>query len=174
MFSSKQNFKFNWLRLAATPLVVSGLALNFPATAASVPSSYLNDYRFCAARLLALNISGDAVSTSCAAALNPKVLATCVYDIARQTNILATDALATCRQVRQPNELATCVVGISINSPKETIPEVLSYCRRSLLPARFAECVVGLRREINVTPGQAMNTCIDGSDRAIVPIISRP
>jgi AraC-like DNA-binding protein len=174
MFNPKQNFKFNWLFLAATPLVVSGLALNSPATAASVPSSYLNDYRFCAARLLALNISGDAVSTACANALSPKVLATCVYDIQRQTKILATDALATCRQVRQPNELATCVVGISTNSPAEKIPEVLNYCRLSLLPTRFAECVVGLRREINVTPVQAMNTCIDGSDRAIVPVISRP
>lgn len=174
MFSLKQNFKFNWLRLAATPLVVSGLALNFPAMAASVPSSYLNDYRFCAARLLALNISGEAVSTACAAALEPKVLSTCVYDIQRQTSILATDALATCRQVRRPNELATCVVGISINSQEKTIPEVLNYCRRSLLPARFAECVVGLRREIAVTPVQAMDTCIDGSDRAIVPVISRP
>lgn len=174
MFSPKQNFKFNWLRLAATPLVVSGLALNFPATVASVPSSYLNDYRFCAARLLALNISGETVSTACATALYPKVLSTCVYDIQRRTNILAADALATCRQVRQPNELATCVVGISTNSSEETIPEVLDYCRLSLLPARFAECVVGLRREIDVTPVQAMNTCIDGSDRALVPVISRP
>ena len=174
MFSLKQNFKFNWLRLAATPLVMSGLALNFPAQAASIPSTYLNDYRFCAARLLALKISGDAVATSCAEALNPKVLSTCVYDIQRQTNILAADALATCRQVRLPNELATCVVGISTNSPEKLIPEVLTYCRRSLLPTRFAECVVGLRREIDVTPVQAMNTCIDGSDRAIVPIISRP
>ena len=104
----------------------------------------------------------------------PKRLATCVYDIQRQTNILATDALATCTRVRQPDELATCVVGISVNSQEETIPEVLNYCRLSLLPVRFAECVVGLRREIDVTPIQAMNTCIDGSDRAIVPVISRP
>jgi hypothetical protein len=172
MFSLKQHFKFNWLRLAATPLVVSGLALNFPATAASVPSSYLNDYRFCAARLLALNLPGEVVSTSCATALYPKRLSTCVYDIQRRTNILAPDALATCRQVRQPDELATCVVGISTNSPEETVPEVLNYCRLSLLPVRFAECVVGLRKEIDVTPIQAMDTCIDGSDRAIVPVIS--
>lgn len=174
MFSPKQNNrKSNWLHLAATPLVMSGLALN-PAMAASVPSSYLNDYRFCAARLLALNISADAVSNACATALSPKTLSTCVYDIQRQTKILATDALTTCRQVRQPNELATCVVGISTNSQEETISEVLDYCRLSLLPVRFAECVVGLRREIAVPALQAMNTCIDGSDRAIVPSLSQP
>lgn len=172
MFNPKQNSKFNWLM--ATPLIMSGLALNFPATAASVPSSYANDYRFCAARLLALNVSAEAVSTSCATALYPKRLSTCVYDIQRQTNILATDALVTCNQVRQPEELATCVVGISINSQEETLPEVLDYCRLSLLPVRFAECVVGLRREIDVTPIQAMDACIDGSDRAIVPVISKP
>ncbi len=173
MFNFQQRRPLNWLSLAATPLVVSGLALN-PAISASVPSSYLNDYRFCAARLLALELSADAVSPACAAALEPKRLSTCVYDIQRQTNILAADALATCSQVRQPDQLATCVVGISINSQEETIPEVLDYCRLSLLPVRFAECVVGLRREIDVTPIQAMNTCIDGSDRAIVPVISRP
>ena len=55
-----------------------------------------------------------------------------------------------------------------------TNPDKLNYCRLSLLPVRFAECVVGLRREIDVTPTQAMNTCIDGSDRAIVPLISKP
>ena len=174
MFNFNQNSKFNWSIAATTSLAISGLALNFPAMAASVPSTYLNDYRYCSARLLALNVSAEAVSTSCANALYPKRLATCVYDIQRQTNILATDALATCTQVRQPDELATCVVGISINSQEETIPEVLNYCRLSLLPVRFAECVVGLRREIDVTPTQAMNTCIDGSDRAIIPVISKP
>ncbi len=173
MLNYQQNNMFNWLPLAATPLVVFGLALN-SATAASVPSSYRNDYRFCAARLLALNLPAAAVSPACANALEPKRLSTCVYDIQRQTNILAADALATCNQVRQPDQLATCVVGISTNSQEETIPEVLNYCRLSLLPVRFAECVVGLRREIDVTPVQAMDTCIDGSDRAIVPVISRP
>lgn len=170
MFNFQQ---FNWLSLAANPLILSALA-STPAISASVPSSYLNDYRFCAARLLALGLSADAVSPACAAALEPKRLSTCVYDIQRQTNILAADALGTCRQVRQPDQLATCVVGISTNSQEETIPEVLDYCRLSLLPVRFAECVVGLRREIDVTPIQAMNTCIDGSDRAIVPVISKP
>ncbi len=97
-----------------------------------------------------------------------------MYDIQRQTSILAIDALATCRQVRQPDELATCVVGISINSKEKTIPEVLNYCRRSLLPVRFAECVVGLQKEIDVTSNQAMNTCIDANDRAIIPPISKP
>ena len=58
MFNLKQNSKFNW-SIAATSLAISGLALNFPAMAASVPSTYLNDYRYCSARLLALNVSAD-------------------------------------------------------------------------------------------------------------------
>lgn len=155
-----------WRSLITSSFVVTGLAMMVPATAVTIPSSYRNDYRFCAARLLALNISVAEVSSACSAALNPRRLSTCVYDIGRRTNILATDALSTCRQVRQPNELASCVVGISVNAQEETIPEVLDYCRRSLLPVRFAQCVVGLRQEIDVSPIQAMDTCISASDRA--------
>lgn len=152
--------------LFTSSLVVTGLAIMLPAAAVTIPSSYRNEYRFCAARLLALNISAEAVSSACSTSLNPRRLSTCVYDIQRRTNIAAIDALSSCRQVRQPNELASCVVGISVNSQEDTIPEVLDYCRRSLLPVRFAECVVGLRQEIDVAPIQAMDTCISAGDRS--------
>lgn len=154
--------------LLTSSLVITGLATMLPATAVTtIPTSYRNDYRFCTARLLALNISTAAVSSACSTALNPRRLSTCVYDIERRTSISAIDALPSCRQVRQPNELASCVVGISVNSQEETIPEVLDYCRRSLLPVKFAECVVGLRQEIDVPPTQAMDNCINASDRSI-------
>ncbi|MEO0969346.1 MAG: hypothetical protein AAFX80_13715, partial [Cyanobacteria bacterium J06639_18] len=64
----------------------------------------------------------------------------------------------------RPQELASCVVGISRNSKESADPEVLSFCDRSLLPVRFAQCVVGLRSEIDLVPTQAMETCIDASD----------
>lgn len=159
--------KLSWRALITSSFVITGLATMLPATAVTtIPASYRNEYRFCAARLLALNISATAVSSACSTALNPRRLSTCVYDIQRRTNISAIDALPSCRQVRQPNELASCVVGISVNSQEETIPEVLDYCRRSLLPVKFAECVVGLRQEIDVPPTQAMDSCIDASDRS--------
>lgn len=158
--------KLHWRSLITSSFVVTGLVMMLPANAVTtIPASYRNEYRFCAARLLALDIPAAAVSSACSTALNPKRLSTCVYDIGRRTNISATDALTSCRQVRRPNELASCVVGISVNSQEETIPEVLDYCRRSLLPVRFAECVVGLRQEIDVPPTQAMDSCIDASDR---------
>ncbi len=42
-----------------------------------------------------------------------------------------------------------------------------TYCSRSLLPVRFAQCVVGLRAETDSAPVQAMDNCIDASDRAV-------
>jgi hypothetical protein len=154
------------IRFGATQLAVVGwLAMSLPSTAATIPSSYRNDFRSCTGRLMSVGISSDAAATACAESLRPRDLSMCVARIERQTEIPAGDALATCRQVRRPNELANCVVGISRNSQEEAIPGVLNYCGRSLLPERFAECVVGLRREIDAAPTQAMQTCIDARDR---------
>jgi len=153
------------IRLVATQLAVVGwLGMSLPSQAA-IPTSYRNQYRVCAARLLRSGLSGEAVATACAEALRPNDLARCVEQIDRQTEIAAADALATCREVRSPNDLARCVVGISRNTQEQPVPGVLNYCGRSLLPVNFAECVVGLRREIEVAPNQAMATCISASDR---------
>lgn len=155
----------NSIRFAATQLAVAGwLAMTLPSTAATVPSSYRNDFRSCAGRLVSVGISANEAATACAQSLRPRDLSICVAEIERRTELAAADALATCRQVRRPNELATCVVGISRNSQEEAVPGVLGYCGRSLLPERFAECVVGLRREIEVAPTQAMESCISAND----------
>lgn len=154
------------LRFAASGLVVAGcLAMTFPSTSATIPSSYRNQYRGCAGRLLSVGIAPEAAASACAETLRPKDLSRCVVEIEQETAIAAVDALSTCRQVRRPNELATCVVGISRNSQDDAIPSVLNYCGRSLLPERFAECVVGLRVEADFAATAAMDTCISAGDQ---------
>jgi hypothetical protein len=159
MFMNKQKIK-----LTAPVLAVLGsLGMSLPS--AAVTASYNNDYRVCAARLLSVGVAAETASQACATALRPRDLSACVIRIEERTQIPASDAVATCREVRRPENLATCVVGISQNSQEAVNPVVLDYCRRSLLPERFAECVVGLRAEIDFAPTQAMEACIDASDR---------
>ncbi len=152
------------IQFATAQLAIAGwLAMTLSSTAATIPSSYRNQYRGCAGRLLSVGIPAEAAASACAEALRPQDLSKCVVEIERQTELAAEDALSSCRQVRRPNELARCVVGISRNQ-EEAIPSVLNYCGRSLLPERFAECVVGLRVEADFAPTDAMETCIDASD----------
>lgn len=141
-----------------------------------VPSAIAKEtsrnYRACAARLLLLGITAENASTACAAALRPRNLSKCVNRIQTQTQAPAQDVLGYCLQARRPEDFAACVVGISKQDRQSFDPNVLNYCGRSLLPLRFAKCVVGLRREIDFAVGQAMDTCIAGSDRlggALVP-----
>ncbi|NJM70338.1 MAG: hypothetical protein HC862_08965 [Scytonema sp. RU_4_4] len=150
--------------LAAPVFAVAGW---FAMTSSSmaVTATYRNDFRVCAGRLLSVGIAADAASQACAAALRPGDLSTCVIKIGRQTQIAASDALTTCRQARRPEEVASCVVGINKYTREAVSPEVLNYCGRSLLPVRFAQCVVGLRAEVDFASTQAMETCIDASDR---------
>ncbi len=167
MFFAKSNRPISSLIcLAAQFLTVPAwLGMTLPSTAATIPTSYRNQYRSCVGRLLDIDISPEAAASACAAALRPTDLSKCVAKIEQQTAIASQDALATCRQVRRPNELANCVVGISRNIEEDAIGSVLNYCGRSLLPERYAECVVGLRIEADFTPTDAMNSCIDASDR---------
>jgi hypothetical protein len=153
------------MKIAAPGLAVAGcLVMNVPSMA--VTGSYnANDYRVCAGRLLALNVSPDVALQACSSTLRPRDLSGCVANIQKQTELSATDALSTCRLVRRPDELATCVVGISKSTKEPANPAILSYCSRSLLPVRFAQCVVGLRAEIDFPSSQAMDSCIDASER---------
>jgi hypothetical protein len=154
------------IRLFAPALAMAGwMAMPLPGMA--VTASYANDYRVCAGRLLSVGVTADAASLGCANALRPRELSLCVARIQRQTQIAATDALASCNQARRPEDLAACVVGISANAKEAVNPAALNYCSRSLLPVRFAQCVVGLRAEIDSAPIQAMDNCIDASDRAV-------
>jgi len=182
---SQQQFDFKLLKLSAkltakltTPvLAMAGiLGITLPSNAISNPfRRNQNDYRVCAARLLSVGIPAETVSNTCAAALRPKEVSSCVGQIQRKTQIPATDSLSFCGQARRPNDLATCVVGIGTKSQETVNPAILSYCSRSLLPVKFAQCVVGLRSEIDFSPTQAMENCISASDRIsnVVPL-SRP
>ncbi|MBD2343855.1 hypothetical protein [Anabaena subtropica] len=160
----KLALKTQLMRLTAPVLTVAGL-LGMSVPSMAVTASYSNDYRACAGRLISVGVTAQAASQACATALRPKDLSACVLDISRQTQIPGVDALSGCRRARQPQELATCVVAVSKNTEGAVNPEVLNYCGRSLLPVRFAQCVVGLRSEIDLVPIQALDTCIDGSDR---------
>jgi hypothetical protein len=73
------------LRFAATGLVFAGLAM--PSTAATIPSSYRNQYRGCAGRLLSVGISPEAAASACAETLRPKDLSRCVVEIEQETAI---------------------------------------------------------------------------------------
>ncbi len=147
------------LQVAALGLLAWSLPVP-PAVAAS-----RNNYEKCASRLLNAGIAPAAIPGSCASALHPEELASCVVKINRRTNIKAEDALDTCKRVRRPDELATCVVDISKQTQAPMASAVLDNCRRSLLPARYSECVVGLSRKIEVLRAQAMAACIEAGDR---------
>lgn len=155
------------IRLFVPALAVAGwMASPLPGMAV-VTATYANDYRVCAGRLLSVGVTADAASVGCANALRPRELASCVARIQKQTQIAATDVLASCKQARRPEDLAACVVGISANAKENVNSAALNYCNRSLLPVRFANCVVGLRAETDSAPLQAMDNCIDASDRAV-------
>lgn len=156
---------FRSICFSATPLATLLLTVSLPSPPAAAIHTNRGDYQLCARELLRLRISPEVAADSCAAALYPKDLTTCVYKINQRTNIAAVDALNTCRQVRKPRELANCAINISVGTQGAEGGDVLDNCRRSLLPVRFAECVVGLNREIDISAAQAMATCIDGSDR---------
>lgn len=151
--------------MASIPVFVVSGWLAMASSTMALTGAYRNDFRVCAGRLLKSGVAAEAASQACAAALRPSDLSACVTRIGRQTQIAAPDALATCKQSRRPEDLATCVVGISRYTREAANPEVLNYCGRSLLPVRFAECVVGLRAEIDLAPPQALETCIDSSDK---------
>ncbi|MEA5514082.1 hypothetical protein [Nodularia sp. UHCC 0506] len=157
-------FKNRMIRLTTPVLAIAGwLVMITPSMA--VTTSYANDYRVCTARLLNLGITEQAVSQGCAKALRPRDLSSCVVRINQQTQVSPVDALSSCEQARRPKDLSTCVVGIARNTQEAVHTTVLNYCGRSLLPERFALCVVGLRSELDIAPTQAMDTCIDASDR---------
>jgi len=157
-------FKSKTIRLTTPVLAMAGwLAMMAPSIA--VTASYANDYRVCTAQLKNLGITTQAVSQGCAKSLRPRDLSACVVKINQQTRITAVDALSSCQQARRSEDLSTCVVGITKYATGAVHTAVLNYCGRSLLPEGFAECVVGLHIEIDLPPTQAMDTCIDASDR---------
>ncbi|NMG57932.1 hypothetical protein E1H12_05170 [Geitlerinema sp. P-1104] len=133
------------------------------------PSRYrggtLRDYETCTSQLLDLELGESLTALACGTAYRPLDLSDCVSDIATETDITATTALESCRQVRRPLDLATCTVGIAGTTNGANLPNVLDSCRRSLLPERYANCVLGITNSSNVTPTAAMSDCLDATDR---------
>lgn len=163
-FSDRQKRSIG-MRIAAPGLAMIGWLWVSTAPTMAVTATYNNDYRVCAGRLLSLGVSPGAASQSCGSVLNPREFSRCVYNIEKQTELPATEVLNACRQSRRPEDISACIVGISKNLKEPANPEIINYCGRSLLPLRFAQCVVGLRAEIDFGAIQAMNTCIDASER---------
>ncbi|MEB3148307.1 MAG: hypothetical protein VKL60_04705 [Sphaerospermopsis sp.] len=166
--SSFHNYKSShvWKTFTIPVMAIAGLWTNILPSQAVI-SSYRNDYRACAAQLLSAGVTAQAASQGCATTMRPRELSTCVAKITKQTEITPTDALYSCSQARRAEDFATCVVGISKSTQQAINQAVLSYCGRSLLPVTFAECVVGLRKEINLTPIESLDRCIDASYRSI-------
>lgn len=133
------------------------------------PSRYrggtLQDYETCTSQLLDLELGEELASLACGTAYRPSHLADCVSEIAIATEITASTALETCRQVRRPLDLATCTVGIAETTNGENLGNILDSCRRSLLPERYANCVLGITNRSDVTPVAAMTDCLDATDR---------
>lgn len=160
----KTRLRTKAIRLVVPGLAVAGwLAMCLPSKA--VTATFFNDYRVCAAQLQSVGVAPSAITQGCANALRPKDLSSCVYRIQKQAQIPSADAIAPCRQARRPNDFASCVIGIVKNSKEAVNPAVLSYCGRALLPVNYAQCVVGLRAEIDIASNQALESCIDASDR---------
>jgi hypothetical protein len=83
---------------------------------------------------------------------------------------LKVDALTTlnaCRRTRRPVELATCVQDVQRQDANAVLVNVLESCRQSLLPDRYGQCVVGLNQSLKTPTGNGLATCIDASDRPI-------
>ncbi|MDP5016333.1 hypothetical protein FJR11_19035 [Anabaena sp. UHCC 0187] len=159
--NKQTNYAFR--AFTASFITIGGLITSSLPTLA-VTDSYGNDYRVCAAQLLSVGVTAKSASQSCATALRPRELSSCVAKIHKLTQITPVDALYSCQQARRPQDLATCVVSISKSNQGSENSATLTSCGRSLLPVTFAECVVGLRREIDLSPTQALNTCIDASE----------
>jgi hypothetical protein len=83
---------------------------------------------------------------------------------------LKVDALTTlnaCRRTRRPVELATCVQDVQRQDANAVLVNVLEACRQSLLPQQYGQCVVGLNQSLKTPIATGLTTCIDASDRPI-------
>lgn len=142
---------------ALVSLIVAALPL--PVQAAKDSQG---DFRRCVSGLVGAKVSNEEAVSACGRALNPQYLETCVVQISRDSAYQPGDALNACRQVRQQEEMAACVINIR-NSLKEGTPaDILDSCRRSLLPVRYSRCVVGLSQgNSGLLPATALNSCND-------------
>jgi hypothetical protein len=71
-----------------------------------------NEFRYCTGKLIDAGIDTALATSTCAAALHPRLVADCVQDVTWATEVEATDALTTCSRDRRPDEVAICVIDI--------------------------------------------------------------
>lgn len=135
------------------------LAVTFP-----LDSAIANDFNSCTSRLVGLQISPEEAADACSRALKPNDISDCVSRISRNSPIAAGAALEACRQVRQPIEMAKCVIDVRGQVSTAVDNTVLDYCRRSLLPDRYASCVTGVSRGAKIAAAPALESCIDAYD----------
>jgi hypothetical protein len=168
LFGNKQpNYFFKIFKTVTASFITIGSLFTSILPTMAITDSFPNEYRVCATQLKRMGVTADPIAQSCAKTLHPAELSACVVKINKYTQIPALDALNSCQQARRPQDLATCVVSISKGGKADPViaPDALAYCGRSLLPLDFAECVIGLRREVDLTPVQFLDTCINARER---------
>lgn len=155
----------------ASMLMVAGtfyVVLPVPDAQANIWWLNTNEYKECAADLVGLDLTDEAIADACAAALEPDELSACVTRISRETTVTAATALAGCKRDRRPEDLAVCVVDIDRETGGEYADAALDYCRRSLLPLAYSDCVTGLYEEIDsLEPLPTLDVCIAADDRPV-------
>jgi hypothetical protein len=144
--------------VAVVGAAIAGLVMAAVPTGEAIAAT--NAYERCTANLIGLKVSAEDAAATCAKALHPQDVATCVETVQGKGIALA-DALASCNNVRRPLELGTCVTAIRDKAGTATAMDVLGNCRRSLLPERYGSCVVGLHTAAKLPAAKAMDTCID-------------
>jgi len=171
------NPKFR-LMSALNPLMGGVLLAAFSAVfVPPEPAIARNGFETCNYELAQMGISAPERSRACGAALYPRDISACVIRIANDNDDIGPSAaLSTCRQVRRPLDLASCVTDINRLDESDLIATTaLETCRRSLLPRRFSQCVVGIARDMDLTPQTAIADCIEAREkpRGFYPDLSR-
>lgn len=139
-------------------VLISVTAASFPLVA---QPSQANEYESCNRRLIEAGVSVASAANSCARALHPDRVATCVADITATATALAPeDVLSACSRDRRPREMASCVTGIHNNLEVASSELVLESCRLSLLPLRYSDCVIGLSRSAELGIEESIGYCI--------------
>jgi hypothetical protein len=153
---SDPNSRTNGIRVGAIATLMTGFATSL----LIMPPALANPYGACTSSLINAGLSESDAAAACAASLSPRDLSRCVTSISDSTAIAPEDVLSSCRRVRRPAELASCVVDINSGMEGMVALDVLDYCRRSVLPTQYSECVTGLSAETALPAAIALDTCV--------------
>ncbi|HIK44141.1 MAG TPA: hypothetical protein IGR64_04550 [Leptolyngbyaceae cyanobacterium M65_K2018_010] len=118
-----------------------------------------NPYDRCTASLIDAGIGLEVATASCAEALHPERVSSCVVDIVAKTAVDPSQALGACSRDRRPDDLATCVNTIYSTLADTSAADALNNCRRSILPVRYSDCVIGVAGAAEISPSESMAIC---------------